>query len=90
MTLINNYKKPLIAHVLFRLGTGGLENGVVNLINTMPDEKYQHVFICMTDYTDFRNRIKKRRCTGILSEQKAGKRFCRLFPVMEVVAKNRA
>jgi hypothetical protein len=59
MTLLINNKTPLIAHVLFRLGTGGLENGVVNLINTMPDEKFQHVVICMTDYTDFRNRIKK-------------------------------
>jgi sugar transferase (PEP-CTERM/EpsH1 system associated) len=59
MTLLKKIKKPLVAHVLFRLGTGGLENGVVNLINTMPDENYDHVVICMTDYTDFRNRIKK-------------------------------
>ncbi len=73
MTLLDNTKKPLIAHVLFRLGTGGLENGVVNLINTMPDEKYRHAVICMTDYTDFRNRIKKRRRTGLLPEQKTGK-----------------
>jgi len=50
-------QKPLIAHVLFRLSTGGLENGLVNLINTLPDDKYRHAVICMTDYTDFRNRI---------------------------------
>ena len=50
---------PLIAHVIFRLGTGGLENGVVNLINNLPTEKYQHCVICMTDFTDFRHRIKK-------------------------------
>jgi len=49
--------KPLIAHVLFRLSTGGLENGLINLINTLPDDKYRHAVICMTDYTDFRNRI---------------------------------
>jgi sugar transferase (PEP-CTERM/EpsH1 system associated) len=55
--MIRSTHKPLIAHVLFRLGTGGLENGVVNLINTLPDDKYQHVVICMTDYSDFRNRI---------------------------------
>ena len=45
MTLLDYPEKPLIAHVLFRLGTGGLENGVVNLINTMPDEKYRHAVI---------------------------------------------
>lgn len=50
---------PLIAHVIFRLGTGGLENGVVNLINKLPAEKYRHCVICMTDFTDFRNRIKR-------------------------------
>ena len=49
--------KPLIAHVLFRLGTGGLENGLVNLINTLPDDSYRHAVICMTHYTEFRNRI---------------------------------
>ena len=56
--MIRSTYKPLIAHVLFRLGTGGLENGLVNLINTLPDDKYRHAVICMTDYTDFRNRIK--------------------------------
>jgi len=56
--MIRSTNKPLIAHVLFRLGTGGLENGLVNLINTLPDDKYRHAVICMTNYTDFRNRIK--------------------------------
>ncbi len=56
MTTASQYR-PLIAHVLFRLGTGGLENGVVNLINSMPTEKYRHAVICMTDYTHFRSRI---------------------------------
>ena len=56
--MIPSTKKPLIAHVLFRLGTGGLENGLVNLINTLPDDKYRHAVICMTTYTDFRKRIK--------------------------------
>lgn len=50
---------PLIAHVLYRLGTGGLENGVVNLINNMPTDKYRHAIICMTDYTHFRERLKR-------------------------------
>ena len=50
---------PLIAHVLYRLGTGGLENGVVNLINHMPPDKYRHAIICMTDYTDFKNRLQR-------------------------------
>ena len=26
-------KRPLVAHVMYRFDTGGLENGIVNLIN---------------------------------------------------------
>jgi sugar transferase (PEP-CTERM/EpsH1 system associated) len=49
--------RPLIAHVVYRFDTGGLENGVVNLINNMPIEKYRHVVIALTDITDFKKRI---------------------------------
>ncbi|MFA5984842.1 MAG: TIGR03088 family PEP-CTERM/XrtA system glycosyltransferase [Methylococcaceae bacterium] len=50
---------PLIAHVIYRLGIGGLENGLVNLINTMPVDAYRHVIICLKDSTDFKQRIKR-------------------------------
>ena len=48
---------PLIAHVIYRLDFGGLENGLVNLINGIPE--YRHAVICVDDYTDFRRRIKR-------------------------------
>ncbi|GGD69050.1 TIGR03088 family PEP-CTERM/XrtA system glycosyltransferase [Lacimicrobium alkaliphilum] len=34
-----------IAHVLFRFDTGGLENGVVNLVNQLPEQGYRHSII---------------------------------------------
>ncbi len=49
--------RPLIAHVVYSFDIGGLENGVVNLINHMPYETYRHVVISLTDITDFRKRI---------------------------------
>ncbi|MDC8446585.1 MAG: TIGR03088 family PEP-CTERM/XrtA system glycosyltransferase [Nitrosomonas sp.] len=52
-------KPPLIVHVIHRLDVGGLENGLVNLINGMPDGRYRHAIICLEEYTDFRSRIKK-------------------------------
>lgn len=85
MALLNNTKKPLIAHVLFRLGTGGLENGVVNLINTMPDEKYRHAVICMTDYTDFRNRIKKDDVQVYCLNKKPGQDFAVYFRLWKLL-----
>ena len=50
-------ERPLIAHVVYRFDTGGLENGVVNLINRMPVEAYRHAIVALTEATDFRQRI---------------------------------
>lgn len=49
--------RPLIAHVMYRFDVGGLENGIVNLINHMPHGAYRHVVIALTEITDFRRRI---------------------------------
>jgi sugar transferase (PEP-CTERM/EpsH1 system associated) len=50
---------PLVAHVIHRLDVGGMENGLVNLINHMPPGTYRHSIVCMTDYTDFSRRISR-------------------------------
>jgi len=50
---------PLVAHVIHRLDMGGLENGLVNLINRIPAERFRHVIICLTDYSAFRRRIQR-------------------------------
>jgi sugar transferase (PEP-CTERM/EpsH1 system associated) len=49
---------PLVAHVIHALRVGGLENGLVNLINHMDPARYRHAIVCMTDYSDFRDRIR--------------------------------
>lgn len=51
--------RPLVAHIMHRFDTGGLENGVVNLINHMPEEAYRHVVIALTEVTDFKKRIHR-------------------------------
>ncbi|MDZ7803467.1 TIGR03088 family PEP-CTERM/XrtA system glycosyltransferase [Thiohalophilus sp.] len=50
---------PLVAHIIHRLDVGGMENGLVNLINHMPVDRYRHAIICMTDYTEFSQRIQR-------------------------------
>lgn len=50
---------PLIVHVIHHLGTGGMENGLVNLINRMPQDRYRHAIVCLQGYTDFRQRIRR-------------------------------
>lgn len=50
---------PLVVHIIHRLQVGGLENGLVNLINAMPPERYAHAIVCMTESTNFRERITR-------------------------------
>ena len=50
---------PLIAHVVYFFGTGGMENGVVNLINNLPADQYRHMIICLSGYTEFRDRLNQ-------------------------------
>lgn len=46
-----------IVHVVHRFDTGGMENGMVNLFNTLPPQRYRHTVVALTDYSDFRHRI---------------------------------
>ena len=51
--------RPLIAHVVYHFGTGGMENGMVMLFNHLPEEKYRHVVISLTGHGEFRSRIRR-------------------------------
>ena len=42
-------ERPLICHVVYRFAVGGLENGVVNLINHLPAERWRHAVVSLTD-----------------------------------------
>lgn len=63
---------PLVAHVIHHLVIGGLENGLVNLINRIPPQRYRHVVICMADYSDFRDRIQRPDVDVIAMHKKQG------------------
>lgn len=63
---------PLIAHVIFRLGVGGLENGVVNLINGLPAEKYRHAIVCIDRITDFQHRLLRKDVELVSIRKKPG------------------
>jgi sugar transferase (PEP-CTERM/EpsH1 system associated) len=45
--------------VLFRLGVGGLENGVVNLVNRLPRDAFRHSIVTITEAAEFRSRIER-------------------------------
>jgi sugar transferase (PEP-CTERM/EpsH1 system associated) len=49
----------LVLHVIHQLAMGGLENGLVNLINHLPPSRFRHAIACIEDFSDFRTRIKR-------------------------------
>lgn len=48
-----------LLHVVYHFGVGGLENGLVNLINRLPRARFRHHIVSLTDYTDFSRRIER-------------------------------
>jgi sugar transferase (PEP-CTERM/EpsH1 system associated) len=51
--------RPLVVHVMHAFDIGGLENGVVNLINRMPHDSYRHTVLALTRITEFRARVQR-------------------------------
>lgn len=51
---------PLVVQVVHRLDVGGLENGVVNLVNRTPPTRYRNAVVCLSGYgEEFRQRIRR-------------------------------
>jgi sugar transferase (PEP-CTERM/EpsH1 system associated) len=64
--------RPLIAHVVHRLDVGGLENGLVNLVNRLPADRYRHAIVSLTDATDFAKRIEREDVPVVSLTKKPG------------------
>ncbi len=50
---------PLIVHLVYHFDTGGLENGVVNLINLMRPGCYRHAAIALCGIGESKSRIRR-------------------------------
>jgi sugar transferase (PEP-CTERM/EpsH1 system associated) len=71
---------PVAAHVIFRFGIGGLENGLVNFINHMPEQLCRHVVVSLTEVSQsLRTRIS-RRDVRFYELHKPPGHLWRLFP----------
>jgi len=57
LTGMDHSHRIFVVHVIHQLAIGGLENGLVNLINRLPRDRFRHAVVCIEDFSDFRNRI---------------------------------
>lgn len=82
---------PLIVHVIYRLGIGGLENGLINLINQLPPEAYRHAIVCLTDSTNFKTRLTRNDVDIYHLNKKAGQdwmSFIRFYQLLRRIRPN--
>jgi sugar transferase (PEP-CTERM/EpsH1 system associated) len=61
MTVATTLQKPQrpirVVHVVYSFSVGGLENIIVQLINCLPVDRFEHVLLSLTTFGDFAQRI---------------------------------
>lgn len=48
-----------VVHVVYSFSVGGLENVIVQLINRLPVERFEHVLVSLTGFGEFAQRIRQ-------------------------------
>ena len=82
---------PLIVHLIHQMDVGGLENGLINLINHMPHGRYRHVIICLKNAPGFHQRIKAQGVEIISLNKREGKdwgHYWRLYQTLKQLRPN--
>ena len=77
-----------IAHVIFRLDVGGLENGLTNLINRLDENTYRHSIISLEEPTSFSDRITSKNVKVYTINKKPGKdphAYLRLYRLLRQI-----
>lgn len=77
-------ERPLIAHVLYRLDTGGMERMLVTLIN-QTSQRYRHAVICLEGYGALRNQIEPGEVVCLALDKKPGKDWRCYFRLWRVL-----
>lgn len=67
---------PLIVHVIHQFDMGGLENGLVNLLNHLPPQRYRHAIVCLSNASDFARRLAAPGVEVISLGKREGKDPC--------------
>lgn len=73
-----------VLHIVYALAHGGIENGLVNLVNKMSKE-FSHVICSLTTSTNFKERIKNRNVKIIELNKKSGNDLFIPFKIGKII-----
>jgi len=80
-----------IVHIVFNFSTGGLENGLVNIINHLPKEEFRHSIICLKSFDQqFFERITNTDTSIYALNKPAGKSIRYFFDLYKQLKKIKA
>lgn len=68
-----DHQLPLIAHLVHQLEMGGMENGLINLLNHPSSQRYRHAIICLRKQTDFAHRLQRHDVEIVSIDKREGK-----------------
>ncbi len=85
--IIGKQQIPLILHVVHSFGAGGLENGMVNILNRIPENKYKHIILSLTNDINFKNRITNKNVKIINITKRPGKGVGWYLDLLKIVYK---
>ncbi len=65
-------KKLTIGHIIYAFNDGGMERGIVNLINHGDQQQFRHVIICLTEAGSFSKLLRSPDCSLIELHKRSG------------------
>lgn len=83
-----NEQRIHVMHILHRFATGGLENGLVNIINRLPESSFRHTIVCITDYDpEFCKRLTSQHVEIVSLNKAPGRNIGYLFELRKLTKK---
>jgi sugar transferase (PEP-CTERM/EpsH1 system associated) len=82
-------RRPLVLHVVHRFAVGGLENGLVNLINRLPETSWRHAIVALTGVDPVFAQRVRRRDVELLALDKGPGHAIKLFPRLHRLMRDR-
>ena len=76
---------PLVVHVIHELGTGGLENGLINIINRTPVDRYRHAIVCLTKTGSFESRLTNPDVKVVSLHRRSGQDFSLYWKLWKIL-----
>jgi sugar transferase (PEP-CTERM/EpsH1 system associated) len=65
-------KRVTVGHTIYAFNNGGMERGLLNVVNYGDREKFHHVILCLTEAGDFANLLAAPNCEVLELHKKEG------------------